>query len=428
MRCHLNLMTATMLAAMLMGAGLAFAAKHSPIQRQSPAHPQLRLSADDLLQLDQRMRDIARDEITPGLASANADAEHSEREADRVISYSTYAITAWAAIATIILAVVTGFGLYGYGQLREAEQRLASASEAVTRANNAATNAEGALARIESAETHVVLPAKKRMEQLARSIDNALRDIKIHDSSNVKAYFTRIEQLEHTTVMGEPPEFPPAQYVKAMEEADAVIIIAMRIGVIDQVELAPVFVKLGNYWDHIENYARAIARYQRAVELDPGAWEAFFGLSRTYCGLASRADTNPDAKRRQLALADNYCEAAEQKIPAADVRLSVHRGWIVYENGDLARAIEHFRSALALDPERKRAVVSYNLSATLAKVGRFAEALDELEPVIARDDNWEAAATDTDFVDLLADQGVFGNRFRELLEEGRHKGKQEGRS
>jgi tetratricopeptide (TPR) repeat protein len=411
MRRHLNLMAATVLAAMLTGAGLAFAAKHSPIQRQSSAQPQLRLSAEELLQLDQRMRDIARDEITPGLASANADAEHSEREADRIISYCTYAITAWAAIATIILAVVTGFGLYGYGQLREAEQRLASASEAVTRANHAATNAERALARIESAETHVVLPAKERMEQLARSIDNALRD--------VQTYFDRVEDLERTTVVGEPPEFPPVEYVNRMEEADAVIMIAMRIGAIDPAKLAPVFIRLGNYWDFIENYARAIARYQRAAELDSNAWEASFGLSRTYCGLASRPSTNHHAKERQLALADHYCEIAEQKVLSPDAKLPLHRGWIAYERGDFMGAIEHYRDALRLDRQRKRAIVSYNLSATLAKVGYFAEAIAEFKPVAARDNNWESATTDECFAILLRDPGELGGRFRELLEKGK---------
>jgi tetratricopeptide (TPR) repeat protein len=417
MRRHLNLLAATALAAMFTAGGLAFAAKHSPVQRQSsaPAQPQLRLSTTDLFQLDQRMRDIARDEITPGLASANADAEHSEREADRIIAYSTYAITVWAAIATLILV---GLGYYGYSQLREAEQRLALASQAVDRANQAAANAEGVLARIESAENHVVLPAKERMEQLAKSIDNALRD--------VQAYFDRVENLERTTVVGEPPEFPPVDYVNRMEEADAIIMIAMRIGAIDQAKLAPVFMKLGNYWDFIENYARAIARYQRAVELDPVAWEAFFGLSRTYCGLASRSGTSPDAKQRQLALAEHYCEIAEQNITSPDVKLPLHRGWIVYERGDFIGAIEYFRDALRLDPRRKRAAVSYNLSATLAKVGYFAEAIAELEPVIARDNNWEAAATDTDFATLLNDQGELGRRFRELLKKGKCVGRGDG--
>jgi tetratricopeptide (TPR) repeat protein len=414
MRRHLNLLAATALAAMLTGAGLAFAARHSPIQRQStaPAQSQLRLSAADLLQLDQRMRDIARDEIAPSLATANADADRSEREADRIISYCSYAVAVWAAVATLILA---GLGYYGYSQLRDAEQRLATATAAVDRANQAAANAEGALARIQSAETHVVLPAKERMEQLARSIDNALRD--------VQAYFDRVENLERTTVVGEPPEFPPVEYVNRMEEADAVIMIAMRIEAVEPARLAAVFMKLGNYWDFIENYARAIARYQRAVELEPGAWEAFFGLSRTYCGLASRANINPDARQRQLALAEHYCEIAEQKASAPDVKLPLHRGWIAYERGDFIGAIEHYRDAFRLDPRRKRAAVSYNLSATLAKVGYFAEALAELEPVITRDNNWEAAATDPDFAKLLEDRGDLGKHFRELLGKGRREGR-----
>lgn len=388
MHGRLNPLAAILFVAILAVAGSALGARHPLSQRQSVGADKLQshLGVADWLQLDQWMRDIVRDEMTPGLTAAAADAERSEREADRIIAYCSYAIVAWAAIATLIFA---SLGYYGYSRLRDAD---------------------AALRRIQSAEIDVVEPVKARMEQLAKSIDNAVRD--------VQAYFDRIDDLERTAVVGEPPEFPPVEYVNRMEEADAVILIAIRIGAVDQTKLAPVFIKLGNYWDFTENYGRAIARYQRAIELDPSAWEAFFGLSRTYCGLASRANINADARRRQLVLADHYCELAEQKASSPDVRLPLHRGWIAYARGDFAGAINRFREALRLDPERKRATVSYNLAATLAKVGRFDEAIAELEPIIARDSNWESAASDPDFADLLKNQEEPGRRFRELLEKG----------
>ena len=415
MEHRLKLLLAIVLTAAFASVGVARGAKHPNPQRQSlasvktpgPAH----LSDADWLQLDRRVRDIVRDEAAPGLAHAAADADHSEREADRIISFCTYAVTAWAAVATLILF---GLGYYGYSQLRDAHERLASASQALDRANLALGHADATLKRIQSAETDVVQPAKQRMEQLSKSIEDALRD--------VQAYFDKIDDLERTTVVGEPPEFPPVKYVNQMEEADAVIMIAMRIGAVEREKLAPVFIKLGNYWDFIENHGRAIARYERALELDGHAWEAFFGLSRTFCGLAARPKTNPDAKERQLALAEDYCREAEERCPTPNVKFPLHRGWIAYERGNFMQAIEHYRAALRLDPERKRAVVSYNLSATLAKVGYDAEAIAEFAHIAARDNNWEAALTDDGFTALLLDSGPLGTRFRALLERARRDG------
>jgi hypothetical protein len=112
-RGRLNLLAATVFATTFALAGLAFGAKHSPSQRQSTttAQPQPRLSDADLLQLDRRIREIARDETTPSLAIARADAYRSERDADRIISYCSYGVAVWAAMATLILATLSGFGL-----------------------------------------------------------------------------------------------------------------------------------------------------------------------------------------------------------------------------------------------------------------------------------------------------------------------------
>jgi methyl-accepting chemotaxis protein len=71
--------------------------------------------------------------------------------------------------------------------LKEAERRLSTASQAVDRANQAAANADAALGRIQSAETDVVEPAKLRMERLAESINDALR--------NVQTYFDKIDDF-----------------------------------------------------------------------------------------------------------------------------------------------------------------------------------------------------------------------------------------
>lgn len=135
-------------------------------------------------------------------------------------------MTVWAAVAAILLGLGTVVGLYGYGQVKEAEERVNSASRAVERASLAATSAEAAVSRIQTVETQVVEPAKERMRQLDLSISNALND--------VQHYFEKIEDFEETSVIGEPPEFPPVEYVQRMEEADVVIVIAMRIGAAQQ--------------------------------------------------------------------------------------------------------------------------------------------------------------------------------------------------
>jgi hypothetical protein len=176
--------------------------------------------------LQSEVQEVARSEAEKAVAAMTASANNSQKEADRVISYSTLAMTVWAAVAAILLGLGTVVGLYGYGQVKEAEERVNSASRAVERASLAATSAEAAVSRIQTVETQVVEPAKERTRQLDLSISNALND--------VQHYFEKIEDFEETSVIGEPPEFPPVEYVQRMEEADVVIVIAMRIGAAQQ--------------------------------------------------------------------------------------------------------------------------------------------------------------------------------------------------
>ncbi len=326
--------------------------------------------------LQSEVQEVARSEAEKAVAAMTASANNSQKEADRVISYSTLAMTVWAAVAAILLGLGTVVGLYGYGQVKEAEERVNSASRAVERASLAATSAEAAVSRIQTVETQVVEPAKERMRQLDLSISNALND--------VQHYFEKIEDFEETSVIGEPPEFPPVEYVQRMEEADVVIVIAMRIGAAQQSKtvsggaatggLAPVFVKLGKYWNYVENYGRAIARFQRAIAFEP-SWEAYFGLSRSFCGLASRSRISADAKKRQLAQAGEWCEKAEREARNPDSRIWLQRGWIAYEQGNFELAVSHYREAKKLDVQGQRPIIRYNLAAGLARLGQFSESV-----------------------------------------------------
>jgi tetratricopeptide (TPR) repeat protein len=282
-----------------------------------------------------------------------------------------------------------------------------NAQQAVARASQAAANAEDGVRRIQKAEMEIVEPAKERMLQLQSSISQALED--------VQQYIAGIEDFEQPAVVGEPSELPPVENVERMEEADIIILIAMRTGAIGLNDLAPAFVKLGKYWNYIDNYPRAVARFQRAIELDATSWEPLLGISRSFCGLASRPGVDEEIKQGDLREAAIWCRKAEQACPNQEPRIFLNWGWIAYGQGQIDAAIEWYQKAKTADPEIKRPTCIYNLSAAYAKAGNLSQALDEFQLVVARDRNWEYAARDPDFRVLMQDQTAYGRRFRELL-------------
>jgi TolB-like protein len=167
---------------------------------------------------------------------------------------------------------------------------------------------------------------------------------------------------------------------------------------------------------HSEKSAgEALAAYQHAVELDPAFALAWAGLALThvwYCEFSTEAgrtgfDTHLAAAReataRALSLEPNLPEAllarseielnfdfdwkgAEEtlrkalSLAPADPALRIAAGNLETARGDMTRAIDLYRQAVALDPlnQRARSFLAFNL----AVAGRFSEALAEFPRVV----------------------------------------------
>jgi tetratricopeptide (TPR) repeat protein len=316
--------------------------------------PRRQLHRNQKAQLESDLRQYTDKEVADRFAQSEADVlEHTRRieeSGEQVLS----ATHSWIELVTLLFVV--SFALF-VGEFRgiqkaKVEARQAgqaartatqNAQEAVARASEAAANAEDGVRRIQGAETEVVEPAKERMLQLQSSIAQALED--------VQQYIARIEDFEQPAVVGEPSELPPVENV---QQADIVILIAMRTGAISLNNLAPAFVKLGKYWNYIENYPRAVARFQRAVELDSGSWEASLGISRSFCGRASRPEVAEKIKQRDLEEAATWCAKAEHSCTHPEPRIFLNWGWIAYGQGQFESAIQWYRKAKAADLEIKR--------------------------------------------------------------------------
>jgi len=167
---------------------------------------------------------------------------------------------------------------------------------------------------------------------------------------------------------------------------------------------------------HSEKSAgEALAAYQHAVELDPAFALAWAGLALThvwYCEFSTEAgrtgfDTHLAAAReataRALSLEPNLPEAllarseielnfdfdwkgAEEtlrealSLAPADPALRIAAGNLETARGDMTRAIDLYRQAVALDPlnQRARSYLAFNL----AVAGRFSEARAEFPRVV----------------------------------------------
>jgi tetratricopeptide (TPR) repeat protein len=377
---------------------------------------------DQKAQMESDLQRYADKEVADRFARSETDVlEHARRieeSGEQVLS----ATHSWIEVVTLLFVISFALFVGEFQGLHRAkvEARAAgqaalaatqNAQQAVVGASQAAASAEDGVRRIQKAELEIVEPAKQRMLQLQSSISQALED--------VQQYIVGIEDFEQPAVVGEPSELPPVENVERMEEADIVILIAMRTGAIGLRDLAPAFVKLGKYWNYIENYPRAVARFQRAVELDSTSWEALLGISRSFCGLASRPAVAEEIKQGDLREAALWCRKAEQACSNPEPRVFLNWGWIAYGQGQIEAAIEWYTKAKAADPEIKRPTCIYNLSAAYAKTGNFSQALDELQLVVGRDRNWKYAARDPDFKALMEDQTAHGERFRELLEKAK---------
>jgi len=218
--------------------------------------------------------------------------------------------------------------------------------------------------------------------------------------------------------VGDAPKLPPFEVMAQFEEADILIVVADNNNSIEKRDLAQPFTGLGYYWRLVENYPRAIARFMRAIDIDPSSLMARRGLCGTIYNYAAR-ETRPQLKKQLLDQAEDECKKALE-ISSADPGAFFDLGWILDERGDFEGAASAYRNSQRLDVRGDRPNATYNLACTLSKWGapHLGDALVELGKVIEIDDNREQAAQDEDFKNLARDP-EFGPLFSTLVTKKR---------
>jgi TolB-like protein/Tfp pilus assembly protein PilF len=146
----------------------------------------------------------------------------------------------------------------------------------------------------------------------------------------------------------------------------------------DQFLLGQAIVRRGRY----DDWQRALATFQRAIDLDPGYAAAYAGLATAQSGLADFAD-NPQqsaaGKQQALASAEKAISLAPDLPAGYAVRASLRyrRAW------DWEGAVADFRRALALEPGNSDVLMGYAL--VLYSLEQIGEALATIRNAIESD-------------------------------------------
>jgi tetratricopeptide (TPR) repeat protein len=164
---------------------------------------------------------------------------------------------------------------------------------------------------------------------------------------------------------------------------------------------------LGFVLEQTGDAASAVEHYTTALELDPGNINALRSRSRANFGLRRDREAiddleklcdlglDGDGARIRLAVASlrlgkldaaraHYRKALDLKLEASDeAQVRHHLGVIEDRSGSLERAIEEYRTALALDPSL--AVARLDLASALHRFGQDQEAAELFRQVVAAD-------------------------------------------
>jgi adenylate cyclase len=92
------------------------------------------------------------------------------------------------------------------------------------------------------------------------------------------------------------------------------------------------------------DFAAAVDSYQRAIEVDPGATQAYDGLAWAYMN-----HSEVTGNEAEVSIALKYCEAGYRLNPDLS-ETNVGMGWVCFASGDIDGAYRHFRRAWAINP------------------------------------------------------------------------------
>jgi non-specific serine/threonine protein kinase len=95
---------------------------------------------------------------------------------------------------------------------------------------------------------------------------------------------------------------------------------------------------------HENDFTSAVDSYQRAIEVDPGATQAYDGLAWAYMN-----HSEVTGNQTEVAMALKYCEAGYRLNPDLS-ETNAGMGWVSFAAGDFDGAYRHFRRASAINP------------------------------------------------------------------------------
>ena len=127
--------------------------------------------------------------------------------------------------------------------------------------------------------------------------------------------------------------------------------------------------------DHPDVFAEVLAKYERALALDPGFALALWATGNAY---EARYNSSPPSQRDPRDV-DRMCEFYQRAYDENPLspETSVGLGWAHFNRGDFTKSYDAFAKALRLEPAS--AVVRRDVGAFLRSVGLYRQAIPHLE-------------------------------------------------
>jgi TolB-like protein/Tfp pilus assembly protein PilF len=119
-----------------------------------------------------------------------------------------------------------------------------------------------------------------------------------------------------------------------------------------------------------DDFAEAVRRYEKAIELDPNYALAYWGLGNAYEARYNSTTTDKDPGDLEK-MRSYYMEAHERNPDLAETNLGL--GWMYFNFDNNVSASKHFKRALELDPQNF--IVNLDVGAFLRSVGLYEKAL-----------------------------------------------------
>lgn len=216
--------------------------------------------------------------------------------------------------------------------------------------------------------------------------------------------------------LGAPPAVLPPRVEQALEDAD------ILLGLYDRLKLpgdaqksAERFLKLGLYRAARREYGRAIARLERATELDPSSAEAHLELGRILSYHAAESGLEGEDKKSVLQQAEfEVGKAVALRGGSHDADTLHVLAWVCHDGGKHERAAELYEEAWTKS-DGQGWEIKYNRSCALAALGRGDEALADLGLIPKGHRAWRVAEEDEELKALRV--APWRARFMSLVDE-----------